>query len=73
MLKFRFRKLFKSKKLQNTNTTKNLYFLTLDVDIVFIKLRQIFIKVLIFQYFDLKYYIQIATNILSYTIRYILD
>ena len=34
----------------------------------FTQLRQAFIKALIFQYFDLEYYIQIETDVLNYTI-----
>lgn len=43
-------------------------FLTPRARLVFTKLRQVFIETLILYYFDLKYYIQIETNVLDYTI-----
>lgn len=43
-------------------------FLTLKARLAFIKLRQAFIKALIFHYFDLEYYILFETNVLGYAI-----
>lgn len=41
--------------------------------LILTKLRQVFIKSLIFSYFDLNYYIQIKTDILSYVISGVLN
>ena len=46
--------------------TRTTSYLTLNTKIAFTQLKKIFIKVLIFCYFDLKYYIWIKTNIFGY-------
>ena len=43
-------------------------FLTIDTKKTFIELKQTFVKALILNYFDLKHYIQIEMDTLSYTI-----
>ena len=43
-------------------------FLTTDVKRLFTKLRQVFIKVLILNHFDLERYIQMGTDVLGYAI-----
>ena len=57
----------------NIGTTKKLFFLILNTKKNFKRLRQAFIKALIYQYFNLKYYIQIKTNISSYIINRLLS
>lgn len=71
-------KIAKSKKLIKLKKTKlakvkNLIYLGLGVLIskareFFIKLNLLFIEILLFNYFDLKYYIHIKTDISSYII-----
>lgn len=48
-------------------------YLTIKARETFINLRQIFIKALILQNFDPKYYILIKTNALGYTISKVLS
>ena len=51
-------KTFKSKKLSKSKKTiRSLDFFTLRAKLVFTKLRQAFVKALIFHYFDLEYLI----------------
>ena len=59
----KFKKLIKSKK-----TVEFLDFLIPEVRLAFIKLRQAFVKSLIIYYFDLKYCIQIETDVSGYVI-----
>lgn len=59
-------------KLKNYINNKT-RFLTFKVRIIFIQLKQIFIKAPILQYFNLKYYIWIETNASSYTINRVLN
>lgn len=47
---------------------KAIRYLIFNIEIVFIKLKQIFIKVLFLKQFNLKYYIWIEINILIYII-----
>lgn len=44
-------------------------FFTIEVKLAFIQLRQIFIQILIFYNYHLKYYIWIETNIFSFVIN----
>lgn len=60
-------KLTKSKILIWLKRTRTRFF-TFGARLIFTKLRQAFIKVLIVYYFDLEYYIQIQTNVSSYII-----
>ena len=46
--KFRFKNLFKSKKVQNTSSMKEFNFLTFNIRVAFTKLGQAFIQVSIF-------------------------
>lgn len=62
--------MFKSKKTVNFVT---LSFFTFRAKLVFIQLKQTFVKALMFHYFDLKYYIRIETNVLKYAISKILS
>lgn len=73
--KFKNLKNKKSKNLIyiNIRTTRKLIFLTFSAKKTFNHLQQIFIKALIFQYFDFKYYIQIEINLSSYIIGKILS
>ena len=48
-------------------------FLTSKIKKTFIKFRQVFIKALILNYFDLKHHIQIKTNIFKYIISEIFN
>lgn len=50
----------------------DLSFLTFKARLAFIKWKQLFIKALIFYYFDLKQYIRIEIDISSYAISRIL-
>lgn len=55
-------------KIENINRTKPLLgFVILGARLIFAKLKQIFIKILILYYFDPQYYIDIKTIILDYT------
>ena len=47
LLKFRFKNLFRSKKIQNTRSIEESNFLTYDASVVFTKLKNIFIEILI--------------------------
>lgn len=58
---------------QKLSKFKNSTFLTNNTKQAFVKLRQMFIKLLIFNYFDLKCYIWIEINISTYTIYDILN
>ena len=51
----------------------SLVFCTSKARLAFIKLRQAFVKTLIFYHFDLKRHIQIETDILDYAINKILS
>ena len=55
--------MFKFKK-----TVRSSDFLTFKARLAFTKLRQAFVKALIFYYFDPEYYIWIKTNALNYAI-----
>ena len=48
-------------------------FLTSKARLAFIKLKQAFIEILIFHYFDSKYYIRIEINIFRYAMGRILS
>ena len=65
---FRSKNLLKSKTFLNTSTIEKSSFLTLSTGMFFTKLRQTVIHLRIYLHFDSKYYIQIKTNISSYTI-----
>lgn len=59
----------KSKKLSKSKKTIGfLDFFILGIRLVFIKLRQTFVKTPIFHHFDPKCYILVKTNILNYAI-----
>ena len=58
----------KSKK-----TVGFLEFFTLTARLAFTKLKQAFVKILIFHHFDLKYHIWIKINILGYAIGEVLS
>ena len=60
-------------KYKSIRAIEKLNFLTLNTRKVFNFSKQVFTLVLIFQYFDLKYYIWIKINISNYTIRKILS
>lgn len=57
-------------KIKNLEKTS---FLTFNTRLSFTQLKKAFTKTWIFQYFDLKYYIQIETNIAYYIIGSISD
>ena len=70
------------KKGQKTSKSKNSFkskktigfnFFTLGARLMFTKLKQVFIKVLILHHFDLKRHIRIETNVSSYTIGRVLS
>ena len=67
-VKKNYQKIFKSIKLIGS-----LEFFIVRARRVFTKLRQAFIKVLIIYYFDLKVYIWIETDVLSYVTDRILN
>lgn len=70
--KFKKLKNNKSRNLTNVLNDKAMekpIFLTSSIKKVFNFLKQAFIKALIFQYFDPKYYIRIKINALSYAIE----
>lgn len=48
-------------------------FLTFETRLVFIQLRQTFIKALILYYFDLTCHIWVKTNVLGYAIDIVLS
>lgn len=63
-------------KFQNANTInniENIKFQIFKTRVAFIKLRQVFIKVLIFWYLNQKYHIRIEINALGYVINKILS
>lgn len=59
---------FKKPKAKANRAFKS-NFVIIKTRLVFIKLKQIFTKILIFYYFDLKYPIQIKNNIFGYAIN----
>lgn len=59
-------KLFKFQNADIINI-KTIRFFTFEANVTFTQLKQVFIKVLILQYFNLKYYIWIRTDIFCYT------
>lgn len=59
--------------IQNIWAIKKPIFLIFDAKKIFYYLRQVFIKALILQHFDFKYYIQIASDILDYAIGKVLS
>ena len=59
--------------MPNIRAIKKLIFLIFNLKKIFNYLRQAFIKVLIFQYFDLESHIQIETNISSSIISRLLS
>ena len=66
------------KKVQKKSKSKNLSKSTLDflspeARLAFIKLRQVFLKALIFQHFDLKCHIRMETDVSGYAIGGILS
>lgn len=71
---FKSRNQIKSKKIAKNNFIRiRPSFFTSVARKVFKKLRFVFNKALIFYYFNLKYYIQVKTNVLGYTIRSVLS
>ena len=67
------RKMSKSKNLSKSKKRVELDFLTPGARLAYIKLRQAFIKALIFYHFDLEYPIQIETDVSGYTIDGVLS
>ena len=66
---FKFKNLFKSRKLSKSKeTVRSSDFLTPKTKLAFTKLRQMFFKVLILHHFDLECQIRIETDISGYTI-----
>lgn len=69
--------MIKSKNYNSPSNSRNMEarpgFLILEARLTFTKLRQAFIKALIFYYFDSKYHIRIKINISRYTIGRILS
>ena len=63
----------KSKNLSKSKKTVESYFFTSKARLVFIKLRQTFVKALILYYFDSKHYIRVKMDILGYGIGRILS
>lgn len=61
----------KSSRAKNLSQPKT--FFTSNTRQAFIKLRQIFVEVLILNYFDLKHYVCIEINTSSYAINKILN
>lgn len=59
---------FSFKSIKYHTKTFRLDFLTLQAKLALIKLRQVFVKHLIFYHFHPKYYTQIEINIFSYVI-----
>ena len=59
-------------KLSKSNKTVGSDFLTPGTKLMFIKLRQTFVKALIFYYFDLERHIRIEMDISSYDIGKVL-
>lgn len=69
-------KLFKSKILVNFTTATNtgiISYQTIEANIAIIHLRQIFIKALIVQHFDLECHIRIKINVSGYAITRVLS
>ena len=58
-------KMFKSEKLSKYKKTIRSDFLTPEARLAFTKLRQVFIKALIFYHFDLKCHIRVETDTIS--------
>ena len=56
-------------QMPNIGAMKKLIFLTLDTKKIFNHLKQVFIKILIFQHFNLESHIYIETDVLSYKIN----
>ena len=71
--KSKSRNFFRSKKVQTLSAIKKSNFLIFDIIIIFAKLAQTFIQILIFWYFDWKYYIQIKINTLHHIIENLLN
>lgn len=63
----------KDGQLGNSNVIEKFKFLISKIRKAFNHLKQVFIKVLILQYFDPKYHIRIETNISDYTIEEVLN
>ena len=61
--------LIKSKKLSKSKKTVELLdFLIPKARLAFTKLKQVFVKALIFYHFDSEYYIQVETDVPGYAI-----
>ena len=67
------KKLFKPKKLFKSKKMVGLDFFIPKARLAFIKLRQAFVKALIFYHFDSKRYIRIKTDVLGYAIIEVLS
>ena len=66
---FKSKNLFKSKKLSKSKKiVRSLDFFTPEARLVFTKLKQVFVKALIFYHFDSKRHIQIKTDVLNHAI-----
>ena len=63
----------KSKNLSKSKKTVKSDFLIPKARLMFIELRQAFIKAPIFHHFDPEYHIQIKTNVLGYSINRVLS
>lgn len=59
---------FKKPKAKANRVFKS-NFVIIKTRLIFFKLKQIFTKILIFYYFDLKYLIQIKNNVFGYAIN----
>ena len=68
---FKSRNLFR--KLSKSKTITRLNFLTPEARLVFTKLRQVFVKALIFHYFDPERHIRVETDVSGYTIGEVLN
>ena len=60
-------------KLPFKKSNRAIDYLTIKTRLAFMQLRKAFIKALIFWYFDMKYHIQIKTNMSGYAIGGVLS